>query len=78
VHAERADAGLIVTTNDISPGAAKVVEARAYPVTVANRDQVLRLAPIFAKPRKLLLHQLESALSMESPSRMRLHNIGSW
>jgi restriction system protein len=50
VHAERADAGLIVTTNDISPGAAKVVEARAYPVTVANRDEVLRWLAAMRKP----------------------------
>jgi restriction system protein len=50
VNAERADAGLIVTTNDISPGAAKVVEARAYPVTVANRDRVLRWLAAMRKP----------------------------
>jgi restriction system protein len=41
-HSEGAEAGLIVTTNDISPGAAKVVEARAYPITVANRQEVQR------------------------------------
>lgn len=50
VHAERADAGLIVTTNDISPGAAKVIEARAYPVTVANRNEVLRWIAAMRKP----------------------------
>lgn len=37
---ERAEAGLIVTTSDLSPGAAEVVAARAYPVTVANGNQV--------------------------------------
>ncbi|MET3842066.1 restriction endonuclease [Bradyrhizobium sp. OAE829] len=50
VHAESAYAGLIVTTNDISPGAAKVVEARAYPVTVANRNEVLRWLTAMRKP----------------------------
>jgi restriction system protein len=50
VHAERAGAGLIVTTNDISPGAAKVIEARAYPITVANRDEVARWLAAMRKP----------------------------
>jgi restriction system protein len=50
VHAERADAGLIVTTNDISPGAAKVIDARAYPVTVANRNQVTQWLMAMRKP----------------------------
>ncbi len=50
VHAERADAGLIVTTTDISPGAARVVEARAYPITVANRDEVKRWIAAMRKP----------------------------
>jgi restriction system protein len=50
VHAERAESGLIVTTNDISPGAARVVEARAYPITVANRDEVKRWLQAMRKP----------------------------
>jgi len=50
VHAERADAGLIVTANDLSPGAAKVIEARAYPVTVANRAEVLRWLAAMREP----------------------------
>jgi restriction system protein len=50
VHAERADSGLIVTTNDISPGAARVVEARAYPITIANRDDVRRWIQAVRKP----------------------------
>jgi restriction system protein len=37
---ERADTGLVVTTSDISPGAAADVSARAYPITTANRAQV--------------------------------------
>lgn len=37
---ERADAGLVVTTSDISPGAASDVSARAYPITTANCAQV--------------------------------------
>ncbi|AWM07720.2 restriction endonuclease [Bradyrhizobium symbiodeficiens] len=52
LYAEKADAGLIVTTNDISPGAARVVEARAYPVTVANHDQVLRWLAAMRTPAK--------------------------
>ncbi len=50
MHAEGADAGLIVTTNDISPGAAKVIEARAYPITVANRNEVLRWLAAMRRP----------------------------
>lgn len=50
VHAEKADTGLIVTTTDISPGAARVVEARAYPITVANRDEVRRSIAAMRKP----------------------------
>jgi restriction system protein len=38
---ERAGTGLIVTTSDISPGAASDVRARAYPINTANRQQVL-------------------------------------
>ena len=49
-HAERAEAGLIVTTNDISPGVAKVVEARAYPITVANLLEVQSWLKAMRKP----------------------------
>lgn len=34
--------GMIVTTSDISRGAAKDVKARAYPITTANRGEVQR------------------------------------
>ena len=40
VLAESAGAGLVVTTSDISPGAASDIAARAYPITSANRAQV--------------------------------------
>jgi len=40
VFHEQAKSGLIVTTNNISPGAEKVVNARTYPITTANRKQV--------------------------------------
>lgn len=50
IQDERASAGLIVTSNDISPGAAKVVEARAYPITIANRKQVLQWLTAMQKP----------------------------
>ena len=40
VYAEKAQSGLVVTSNDISPGAQKVIDARAYPVTIANRKAV--------------------------------------
>lgn len=40
MHEERAHSGLIVTTSDISPGAAKVCAARSYPITTANREKV--------------------------------------
>lgn len=50
VYAEKASSGLIVTTNDVSPGAAKVIEARAYPVTVANGAQVRNWVSAMRKP----------------------------
>lgn len=50
VHVEGADGGLVVTTNDISPGASKLVEARAYPITVANRDEVTRWITAMRRP----------------------------
>ncbi|PPD02960.1 MAG: hypothetical protein CTY36_08545 [Methylocystis sp.] len=40
VNEERAHSGLIVTTSDISPGAAHVCDARSYPITTANRQKV--------------------------------------
>lgn len=40
VYAEKAGSGLVVTTSDLSRGATGVINARAYPVTVANRRQV--------------------------------------
>jgi restriction system protein len=50
VHAEQAEAGLIVTTSDISPGAAQVIEARACPVNVANGEQVRRWVTEMRRP----------------------------
>jgi restriction system protein len=47
---EDADRGLVVTTSDISPGAAKDVSARAYPITTANRTQVQRWIEAMRKP----------------------------
>jgi restriction system protein len=47
---ERANAGLVVTTNDISPGAASDISARAYPITAANRTQVLTWIQAMRKP----------------------------
>jgi len=35
-----ADEGMIVTTNDISPGAAKTIDSRRYPISSANRKEV--------------------------------------
>ena len=37
---EQAATGMIVTTSDISPGAASDISARAYPITTANYAQV--------------------------------------
>jgi hypothetical protein len=31
---------MIVTTSDLSPGGAKTIEARRYPISAANREQV--------------------------------------
>lgn len=47
---ERAESGLIVTTSDISPGAARDVHARAYPVTTANRAQVVAWIAAMRRP----------------------------
>lgn len=49
VH-EGADAGLLVTTSDISPGAEKTAEVRAYPVTTANRTEVHRWLQQMRRP----------------------------
>ena len=37
---QQAATGMIVTTSDISPGAASDISARAYPITTANNTQV--------------------------------------
>lgn len=47
---ECASAGLVVTTSDISPGAAADVSARAYPITTANRAQVQAWIEAMRKP----------------------------
>lgn len=50
VLAEGAGAGLVVTTSDISPGAARDIAARAYPITSANRAQVQQWIGAMRKP----------------------------
>jgi restriction system protein len=50
LYHERADAGLVVTTNDISPGARHDIEARAYPIVAANRTEILRWVREMSKP----------------------------
>lgn len=40
VHHEKAEAGVIVTTSVLSPGAAKTCAARDYPINEANRETV--------------------------------------
>ena len=47
---ERAGAGLVVTTSEISPGAANDLHARAYPITVANSKQVQGWIQAMRKP----------------------------
>ena len=47
---EQAATGMIVTTSDISPGAASDVGARAYPITAANRAQVHTWIQAMRKP----------------------------
>jgi restriction system protein len=39
---EKTQAGMIVTTSDLTPGASKDVAARAYPITTANCHEVRR------------------------------------
>jgi len=48
--AEGAGAGLVVTTSEISPGAASDIAARAYPITSANRAQVHQWIAAMRKP----------------------------
>ncbi|MET0376468.1 MAG: restriction endonuclease, partial [Rhizorhabdus sp.] len=55
---ERANAGLVVTTSDISPGAAKDVSARAYPITTANRKQVQDWIQNMRKPHAGIVSDL--------------------
>lgn len=50
LYHECADAGLVVTTNDISLGAKRDIEARAYPIAVANRAEILRWVTEMRKP----------------------------
>ncbi len=50
VLAESAGAGLVVTTSDISPGAASDIAARAYPITSANRAQVQQWIAAMGEP----------------------------
>ncbi|WP_052699892.1 restriction endonuclease [Martelella endophytica] len=52
---ERADAGLVVTTSDISPGASSDVSARAYPITTANRAQVQAWIEAMRRPEAGLI-----------------------
>lgn len=52
---EQAAAGMIVTTSDISPGAASDVSARAYPITTANRAQVHAWIQAMRKPNAGLI-----------------------
>lgn len=47
---ESADSGLIVTTSALSPGSAKVCEARAYPVKEANRDTIRKWLSVMRTP----------------------------
>nr|WP_025827791.1 hypothetical protein [Acetobacter persici] len=50
VLAEAARAGLLVTTSDISPGAASDIVAHAYPITNANCAQVQQWISAMRKP----------------------------
>ncbi|MBD3574023.1 restriction endonuclease [Brevundimonas diminuta] len=45
-----AEEGMIVTTNDISPGAAKTIDARRYPISAANRTEVQRWVTAMRRP----------------------------
>jgi restriction system protein len=47
---ERAGAGLVVTTSEISLGAASDIRARAYPITTANSKQVQNWIQAMRKP----------------------------
>lgn len=50
VQWEGADQGMIVTTSDISPGAANTIQVRRYPIVAANRLTVERWVAAMRKP----------------------------
>ena len=58
---EKAQSGLVVTTSDISPGAAADINARAYPITAANRAQVRSWINAMRKPYAGIVGDLSTA-----------------
>lgn len=50
IHHEKAEGGLVVTTNDVSPGARKDIKARSYPITPVNRKEVRSWLMAMRKP----------------------------
>jgi restriction system protein len=55
IHHEKAEAGLVVTTNDISPGAKRDIKARSYPITPVNRKNVRSWLSAMRKPQAGIL-----------------------
>lgn len=62
---EQADVGMIVTTSDLSPGAAKDVSARAYPITTANYQEVRRWIDAMRVPNAGIVLDLETSATVE-------------
>jgi restriction system protein len=50
VVAEKAQSGLVATTSRLSPGAAKVCEARGYPVVAADRQHIRKWITAMRQP----------------------------
>lgn len=60
---EQAGSGMIVTTSDMSPGAAKDIKARAYPITSANRQEVTRWIEAMRLPHSGIVMDFDASIA---------------
>ena len=62
---EQANAGMVVTTSDLAPGAANDVSARAYPITTANHQEVRRWIEAMRVPNAGIVLDFDAPLATE-------------
>ncbi|MBU0723342.1 MAG: restriction endonuclease [Alphaproteobacteria bacterium] len=62
---EQANSGMIVTTSDLSPGAANDISARAYPITTANRNKVQEWVEAMRIPSSGIVLDFEARTATE-------------